>query len=315
MIINFIASLVARLQSDVPVKLTPRVSIGMAAHGNSSTTREALDYLFSSATGDFELILIDDLSPDDTLEVYRGARKWHGNTQIFSFRTNLEYCQSVNAFLSHARGDHLIFLSNDIFVNPSYLRQLLKAAVASPDCGILRGCSNFVDNSSPLHNLPVEGFETKEIFFAFAADIARRHWTGELVDERFLVGDAFLVSRPVIDKIGTFDTRFVGYCGDQDFGLRAQIAGFRVALARSAFAFHQQHANIHYLPPREQQEKIRQRFARVSEAARTFLQKYPVPMRDGTVHDVPWEQLAERAFDPALHYVAPMDYSQYILRS
>jgi hypothetical protein len=45
----------------------PSLSVGMAAHGNARTTRRALDSLFSSATGDFELVLVDDQSPDDTL--------------------------------------------------------------------------------------------------------------------------------------------------------------------------------------------------------------------------------------------------------
>src|SRR5688572_611092 len=188
----------------VPFPLASTVSIGMAAHGNSRTTREALDALFSSVTGDFELILVDDQSPDDTLEVFRAARRSHPNTRIFSFTRNLDYCESVNAFLSHARCDSLLFLSNDIFASPAYVRTLLQAAAANPDCGILRGCSNFVDKGSPQHMVPLEECGTREAYFAFAEEIAARHAGGALIDERYLVGDAFLVRRAVLDRIGTF---------------------------------------------------------------------------------------------------------------
>lgn len=298
-----------------PVRLGRRISIGMAAHGNSKTTREALDALFASATGDFELLLVDDLSPDDTLDVFREAARRHENTRVFAFDTNLEYCHSVNAFLSHARGEHLLFLSNDIFVNPSYLRQLLEAAGRNPGCGILRGCSNFVDNDSPLHNVPVAGFQTQKAFFAFGAEIACRHRADALVEERFLVGDAFLVTRPLIERIGTFDTRFVGYCADQDFGLRAQIAGFRVVLVQAAFAVHQEHVNITYLPLQEQERKLSLRISRASEALRLFLEKYEIPLRGANVHAIPWEQLARRPFDEARHHFAPQDYSRYLLHT
>jgi GT2 family glycosyltransferase len=206
----FAGPMAIRMLAAHPVRLTSRISIGMAAHGNWRTTRMAFDMLFASATGDFELVLVDDLSPDDTLDVYREAGQLHGNTRIFSFPENLEYCHSVNAFLSHARGDQLVFLSNDIFVNPTYLRQLLKAAAANPDCGILRGCSNFVDIDSPLHNVPFDGLETQSSLFGFGAEVACRQRAAGLADERYLVGDAFLVSRPVLNRIGTFDTRFVG---------------------------------------------------------------------------------------------------------
>lgn len=294
-------------------RAAPSLSVGMAAHGNARTTRRALDSLFASTTGDFELLLVDDASPDGTLEVFREARKRHANTRIFSFTRNLDYCESVNAFLSHARGDRLLFLSNDIFASPAYLRVLMDAAAANPDCGILRGCSNFVDTGSPLHMVPLEGGETREAYFAFAEKIAARHSGDSLIDERWLVGDAFLVTRAVIDRIGTFDTRFVGYFGDVDFGLRAQIAGFRVVLERRAYAFHQTHGNIAYLPEEQQRERWQRRRARVSAASNAFLEKYALqPTVDG-VENLPWNELSRRRFDPALHRVAPRDYSEYLL--
>jgi hypothetical protein len=158
----------------------------------------------------------------------------------------------------------------------------------------------------------VDGFSTRQAYLDFAASIARRHRTDKPVDDRFLVGDAFLVSRGVIDRIGTIDTRFVGYCGDQDFGLRAKIAGFRVALIRSAFAFHLNHANFSYLPAQEQRKKIDARVARVLAALSTLRAKYAVG-QSGSVHDIPWEQLAKQSFDPARHRVEAGDYSRYLL--
>jgi GT2 family glycosyltransferase len=295
------------------IPLTASTSIGMAAHGNARTTRQALDALFASATGDFELILVDDVSPDDTLEVFREARGRHPNTRIFSFKRNLDYCESVNAFLSHARGDRLLFLSNDIFASPAYLRTLLETSAANQDCGILRGCSNFVDKGSPLHMVPFEESETREAYFAFAEEIAARHRGGALVDERYLVGDAFLATRRLIDRIGTFDTRFIGYFGDVDFGLRAQIAGFRVVLERRAFAFHQTHGNIAYLAPGAQQERWQRRRAKVEAAAQAFVDKYELQLTQDGIENIPWAELARRSFDPARHRVAPKDYSEFLL--
>ena len=297
-----------------PLRLSPSFSIGMAAHGNSRTTRKALDALFSSTTGDFELILVDDRSPDDTLEVFLDARKRHTNTRVYSFKRNLDYCESVNAFLCHARGDRLLFLSNDIFVSPAYLRMLIETAAANPDCGILRGCSNFVDKGSPLHMIPLEECATQEAYFAFAEEIAARHRGEALIDERYLVGDAFLVGRPVIDRIGGFDTRFVGYFGDVDFGLRTQIAGFRVVLERRAFAFHQTHGNIAYLAPEAQQERWQRRRDKVAAAAQAFVDKYALQLTTDGIGNIPWDELARRRFDPALHRVEPKDYSEYLVQ-
>jgi GT2 family glycosyltransferase len=307
---RFLAPFLAR----VPARLDAGVSIGMAAHGNARTTQKALDDLFCSASGDFELVLVDDRSPDDTLEVFRAARRRHRNTRIFAFRENLEYCQSVNAFLSHAKGELLLFLSNDIFANPTYLRELARAARRHPDCGILRGSSNFVDNASPLHNLPAGEFDSQDAYFDFCAQVARRYGGTGLIDDPYLFGDAFLVRRAVLRKVGTFDTRFVGYYGDADFGLRARLAGFRLALAQSAFAFHQRDANVLYLPPEEQRVKIARRQQRVSRALAEFVRKYDLKLTAAAMHKLPWDELARRAFDERLHYVAPKDYSSFEFR-
>ena len=303
-------ALAARWLPGRPAALPATVSIGMAAHGNARTTRTALDMLFAAATGDFELILVDDRSPDATLEVFLEARRRHANTRVYSFPENLEYCHSVNAFLSHARGERLLFVSNDIFVSPAYLRALLSAADCVPRWGILRGSSNFVDIDSAAHNVPFEGECTRDTLFPFAAQVAARA-SGEPIEERYLVGDAFLVSRELLERIGTFDTRFTGYCGDVDFSLRAQIAGFRVALVQRAYAYHAQHANITYLPPEEQQKKLALRFARASEALRALLEKYRIGAQGLSVDHIPWEELRRAPFDTAAHYVAPQDYSRH----
>jgi hypothetical protein len=47
-----------------PLTLGRDVTISTAAYGNAATTRICLEALFQSATGEFELILVDDCSPD-----------------------------------------------------------------------------------------------------------------------------------------------------------------------------------------------------------------------------------------------------------
>src|SRR5690242_21604703 len=91
------------------------LSVGMAAYGNSRITEFALECLFA-AGGDFELILVDDNSPDDTLQLFQRAADRHRDTQLFHFPENREFSGSLNTVLSHATRRFVLFLSNDIFV-------------------------------------------------------------------------------------------------------------------------------------------------------------------------------------------------------
>src|ERR1700733_5035214 len=92
------------------------VTVGMSAYGNVETTRKSLECLRHSIKPESEVILVDDCSPDGgaVLTLFKEFKKNHGRTRLFHFRKNLEYSGSLNAILSHASGDHILFLSNDI---------------------------------------------------------------------------------------------------------------------------------------------------------------------------------------------------------
>lgn len=301
-----------------PLILGEEVTIATAAHGNATATRLCLQSIVRSATGNYELILIDDCSPDavEIRGVFAGAKELHRNTTVFSFTENLEYTGSVNAILSHARGQWVFFVSNDISITPFYLRMLLDAAQANPRAGILRGSSNFVDNGLPSHNLPLgRPLKTIDELFEAGAECARRFGQEPQQQDPFLVGDAFMVTRPLLEKIGTFDPWFYGYFADPDFGLRARIAGFESVLVRGAFAYHLRDANFDYLPEEQRKRKLNLRWMRVFENWARFKLKYGLPVSQPyeSIAGIPWVQLATQPFDAKSHFSAPGDYTRYLV--
>jgi len=297
------------------VALGPDVTFGMSAFGNYQTTQEALSALFSSVEGDFELILVDDCSPDDTRSLFIGAQSMHSNTRVLGFDANKEYSGTLNAILSHATGDFVIFLSNDIFVTPAYVRELLSVARKDKRHGIVRGCSNFVDNNFDTHTIPLpQNVNNWSQLAAFAENFESAN-RGKYIYDPFLTGDAFLVTREVIDRIGTFDPFFFGYFADHDYGIRARIAGFELVLAQGAYALHKRAANFEYLPPDIRQKKRSNRWAKVHENWARFKIKYgfPVELPYQYIHDIEWDRLCSVPFDAAKHHAPPKDYSEYFL--
>jgi GT2 family glycosyltransferase len=298
------------------IQLGSNITIGMSAYGNSKVTQQALQALFSSAEGDFELILVDDNSPDDTRKLFFDAQKIHNNTRIFCFDENKEYSGSLNAILSHAQGDLVLFLSNDIYVTPSYIRELLNIAKQNASFGIVRGCSNFVDNGLATHNVPIPpNLAGWHDLAAFSANIEQEN-TGKYLFDTYLTGDAFLVTRAVIEKIGTFDPLFYGYFADHDYGIRARIAGFQLVLARGAYAMHNRAANFEYLPKHLKEQKLSARWVKVIENWARFKMKYglPVELSNVSFNNEAWNRLSSQDYSHDLHYTPPKDYSDYLLK-
>lgn len=280
-----------------PIKLDDSITIGMAAHGNISTTIFAIRALLASVSGNFELILVDDASPDETGKLFELVQQIHKNTKVFRFQYNHEYGGSLNTILSHSCGNYVFFISNDIFITPAYIKQLLTVVQQYPDAGVVRGCSNFVDNGLLSHNIRDCGkLDNFEALFSYADERAKQFGL-TTIDDQFLTGDAFLVTRCLLDTIGYIDNRFYGYFADHDFALRARRAGFRPALALGAFAWHQHGSNMDYLPQKEKEEKLRNRWARVNENWARFKEKYNLPVSRPYrgMRRIPWDALSRSA--------------------
>jgi len=287
------------------------LTIGMSAYGNAATTKETLECLQRSIVGDYELILVDDCSPDggQVLRLFKDFARVHRRTRIFRFDTNLEYSGSLNAILSHAGGDEILFISNDIYVCPAYIREMLFVTRSDERFGLVRGCSNFVDNNKATHNVQPPTLRSFEEFVEFGSHIERQ-FHGQTVIDDCLVGDAFLVKRAVIERIGTLDPQFYGYFADADFGVRVRAAGYELVLARGAYAGHKRHANFEYLPLAERQAKLERRRARVLDGWARFKLKYGLPADLPYDFDaIPWSALS--GCNPLR--VGPGDYSRFEL--
>ena len=172
-----------------------------------------------------EFILIDDASApqEQILDVFRrhraqaqGPFEW----KIVRSKKNQHYSGVFSIGLNLATRDIILFISNDMMVTPTFLQALLIVSALSPEIGIVRGTSNHTD-SHPEHQVeppePMKDYKDIVEFSRqqFAANGAR------FVEDPVLSGDAIVLKRALVDRIGMLDLRFFGYFGDIDYGMRA----------------------------------------------------------------------------------------------
>tara|TARA_B100001765_G_C19494622_1_gene335806 strand:+ start:179 stop:1108 length:930 start_codon:yes stop_codon:yes gene_type:complete len=291
-----------------------KITIGVAAYGNIEASKICLNKIFESIQGDFELILVDDCSPDknQTKNLFLSVKNRHTNTKVFSFNKNKEYSESVNCILSHASGEKILFVSNDIFISPYYLKSILEISKKMPNFGTIRGVSNFVDNNSKLHNIDTK----KEIQnLDQINDFSERIYKNKQLsffEEKFLTGDIFLVNKKALKKIGYFDNYFYGYFSDHDFGIRLRRSGYKLLVSEGAFAYHQKHSNFSYLDESSRKQKLGTRWARVFENWARFKIKYslPVDLMYTGIKEIPWDELSKDFKENK--FINKIDYSKYL---
>jgi hypothetical protein len=113
---------------------------------------------------------------------------------------------------------------------------MLAVAASDPAIGVIRGRSQHMD-CSPYVLAPDKPIATYADVIAFSTRTADAFGLA-VADTLSLCGDSLLIQRAVLDEIGVMDTRFIGFLGDLDFGIRARRAGFRVVESMGAWLYH-----------------------------------------------------------------------------
>jgi GT2 family glycosyltransferase len=189
-----------------------------------------------------EFILVDDASApqERILDVFRNHRvnATGHETKIIRSRKHQHYSGVFSIGLHHATRDLIFFISNDMLVTPTFIEGLMLVSSLSRDIGIVRGTSNYTDSHIEHKVEPQQPLKTYQDIEAFSRNIFAANGC-RWVEDQLLSGDAILLKRSLVDRIGVLDLRFFGYFGDMDYGARAMMAGFKLVCAKGAWLFHE----------------------------------------------------------------------------
>ncbi|MFC7381573.1 glycosyltransferase family 2 protein [Sphaerisporangium rhizosphaerae] len=194
---------------------------------------------------DAEVIVVDNNSPDDTVEVARAAAPW---ATILDRKENGGFAEGCVAGARAARGAHVVFVNPDAEVQPDTFTALLDCAARNPRAGIVGGrCVTETGENDPRSWW---GRPTPWSVFCFATGLSTVFpgralfdpesptvWSGER-HVPIVTGAMMLVDRRVWDEVGGFDTRIFMYGEDADLCLRARAAGYRPMVTDRAVFVH-----------------------------------------------------------------------------
>jgi len=196
---------------------------------------ECLDSLAAQTFREFEVILVDNGSEDESVEFVRGKYPW---VKVIPLKENTGFATGNNHGLKHASGDYILTLNNDTVAEPDWLNNLVTVADEHPRAGMVgsRICS----------------FSNPDIIDSIGMGICRdgmsrgrfrnRHWSQlrlQGVEEiLFPSACAGLYRKTMIAETGFFDDDFFAYAEDSDLGLRGRLAGWEALAATEAVVYH-----------------------------------------------------------------------------
>lgn len=197
--------------------------------------RDSIESVWAQTEQDFELIVIDNGSDDESLAI---AREYVGRERytLVENKTNTGFSAAVNTGIRMARGEYVALFNNDAFAEPDWLAQLIAAAQAEP-------------RAFAVQSLMIRHFE-RDICDDAGDYVTVFGWACKRGDGRLwrrytkprrifsACGGASLYRRSILDEISLFDESFFAYFEDVDIGWRANSLGYKNLYCPAAKCYH-----------------------------------------------------------------------------
>ena len=197
--------------------------------------RDSIESVWAQTEQDFELIIIDNGSTDESLAIARSYVGRPGYTLVEN-QTNTGFSAAVNTGIGLAKGEYVVLFNNDAFAQPDWLAQLIAMADAEPRA--------FAVQSLMIRHFDREladdaGDYVTWMGFACKTGDGRRASRYTKTKRIFSAcGGASLYRKSILDEIGGFDENFFAYFEDVDLSWRANNAGYQNVLCPAARCYH-----------------------------------------------------------------------------
>ena len=143
----------------------PKVSVIIPTYNRAALLPRAANSVLAQTCQDFEILIVDDCSADDTPQVIAAFT----DPRIRAFRHDVNRGQSaaINTGLANARGEYTALLDDDCEFTPDSLADRLTVLEAAPqEVALVYGWADVVDSATgtvtPSYRFTLEGVEALE---------------------------------------------------------------------------------------------------------------------------------------------------------
>ena len=134
---------------------SPLVSVLMCSYNREKYINEAITSVLASTFTNFELIIVDNCSTDNTLEIAKSFESKDTRIKVYQNNTNIGQFPNRNLAAQYAKGKYLKYLDSDDLLFANGLETMVVAMEKFPEAGI--GVAYFFKNKLfSVQELPKE---------------------------------------------------------------------------------------------------------------------------------------------------------------
>lgn len=197
------------------------VSVIIAVFNDENNIGNCIESVLNQSHKNFELIIVNDASTDNTLDIVKQYSKIDTRIKYFSNRTNKAQAYSRNIAINNSQGDIIAIIDSDCVARNDWLKNLISG---------LKNENIVMGNSLSTK----ENIWAKEIFKQYKKWFSSKN-KGNYLDSLDTKNCA--IRKIIFEKIGLFDPK-ASPSEDTELAIRVKKADFKIRYAEDAIITH-----------------------------------------------------------------------------
>ena len=210
-------------------------SIILLSYNSMDDLAECIPSLEKQTYANYEIIIVDNASTDDTSEFVRTN---YPNIRFVDAGSNLGYPAGNNLGFQNADGEYIVILNPDTVAEPDWLEELITPFEENPEIGLttskilIYGKKDIINTCG--NSIHYTGLDFCRGLYeqSSSPSYAKPEEVGAIS------GCSFAIRREVFEELGGFDPDFFLYLEDVDLSWRARLMGHRIQFVPDSVVYH-----------------------------------------------------------------------------
>lgn len=213
----------------------PFISIIISVYNEEKTLRQCLDSLLALEYPNYEVIMVNDASKDNTLAILQDYQKKNKaakeKIRIVTYSVNKGVPGARNEGMKAAKGDVFVFTDADATFPQEWPTALIKPFLTNPKVGATGGRDIAPPNQPLVHRC---------IDYTLTSFIGTAGLRGAKVRlaTYAVTGCNFAVKREVVEKVGMHDERIRWRGEEKEWCQRIREAGYEIIFVSDSYILH-----------------------------------------------------------------------------
>ena len=226
----------------------PLVSIISINYNQSKTTLEFLKSIENITYPNYEVIIVDNASPNDHPEI---IKEQYPSVHLVFSKQNLGFAGGNNLGILHSNGDYLLFINNDTEVEPDFLEPLVQAFKEDDTLGLVSPKIIFYHHKQEkllqyAGGTAVNYLKGTGHFLGYGETDTGKYQTSHT---ELIHGAAVMVPRKLVKKISVWPDIYFLYYEEIDWSEHFKRSGYKLKFIAESVIYHKESLSIGKFTP------------------------------------------------------------------